>query len=189
VEKTDYKFPSKVRDSLLKDETVLWVGRPEPFPLTNKSNKMALMLRWIVCAVLLVALSAGYVVYSMGIPAGFKPSVIVVFVVVFGFIMLSPVFDHNKVIKKCLYIVTDKRVIVAVSDTGFHAVGRAGLKVNALPAENGCVHLLFGAAVDTPAKKLITRAIVPVKADDGEVSGIMFCNVKNTQEMQGFFNY
>jgi len=190
MEKTEYSFSTKVQDELKEDENVLWAGRPEPFPLKNAENKKSLTTRWLVCGLLFVVLTAVYAVYSMGLPAGFKPAVVIVIAFVFGYIMLMPVMDHKKVQKKCQFIVTDKRVLTVVGDSAVYALGRAGLKVNAVPAEQGCVHLLLGAAEDTPAVKYLTRTFVPVKAEGSEdVTGLVFYNVKDSQELRDFFNY
>ena len=190
MEKTVQEFNTKIRENLQEDEAVLWSGRPEAFPLKNEANKKSLLTRWVICAALFAVLTAAYVLYSMSIPAGFKPIVVVVLVLVFGYVMLIPVLDRNKVQNKCQYIVTDKRAVVAVGDNAFHAVSRAGLKVNAIPAGNGCVHLLLGAAADTPEKKYLTRTYAPVKAEGTEdVTGIAFYNVKDTPELRAFFNY
>lgn len=190
MEKTEQKFNTKITENLQADETVLWDSRPEAFPLKNEANKKSLLMRWVICAALFAVLTAAYTIYSLRIPAGFKPVVVIILALVFGYLMLTPVLDRNKVQKKCRYLVTDKRAIVAVGDNGFHAVSRAGLKVDAIPAENGCVHLLLGAAADTPEKKYLTRTFVPVKAEGTEdVTGIVFYNVKDTAELRAFFNY
>ena len=190
MEQTGYQFSTKVKENILADETVLWAGRPEPFPVKNEANKKSLTLRWLVCGALLVILTVAYVIYSMGIPAGFKPGVVIVLVAVFGYMMLMPILDHNKVQKKCQYIVTDKRVLTAVGDNAVHAISRNGLAVNAVPAQNGCLHLLLGAAGDLPESKYLTRTFSPVKGEDGEeTKGLVLYNVKDTQQLREFFNY
>ena len=191
MEKTEYQFSTKAREELKEDETVLWAGRPEPFPLKNGSNKNGLMLRWVICGALFVILTVLYAVWSAGSAAGFKPAVVAVLVIVFGYLMLVPVLDRNKVLKKCQFIVTDKRVLTAVSDSAVFALGRAGLKVSAVPAGAGCVHLLLGAAGKLPEKKYLVKTFAPVKAEGGsdETVGMVLYNVKDTPELRGYFGY
>ena len=190
MEQTGYQFSTKVKENLLEGETVLWAGRPEPFPVKNETNKKSLTMRWLICGALLVVLTVAYVLYSLSIPAGFKPAVVIVLVVVFGYLMLAPVLDHNKVQKKCLYIVTDKRVLTAVGDNAVHAISRDGLTVDAIPANNGCVHLLLGAASTLPEKKYLVSSFSPMKvADSEEAAGLVLYNVKDTQQLREFFNY
>lgn len=191
MEKTEYQFSTKTKEELKADETVLWVGRPELFKLVNEANKKSLTLRWIVCAALFVILSAVYIAWSIGSPGGCKPAVIVVLVIVFGYLMLTPVLDRNKVQKKCQFIVTDKRVLTAVSDSAVYAVSRAGLKLSAVPAGDGCVHLLFGAAGKLPEKKYLVKTFAPVKAEGGsdEIIGTVFYNVKDSQALRELFGY
>ena len=191
MEKTEFELNTKTREELNEGESVLWAGRPAPFPLKNGSNKKGLTLRWIICGALFVILTALYAVWSPGSAAGFKPAVIAVLVIVFGYLMLVPVFDRNKVLKKCQFIVTDKRVLTAVSDSAVFALGRAGLKVSAVPAGNGCVHLLLGAAGKLKEKKYLIRTFAPVKAENGgeEIVGLVFYNVEDTQELRELFGY
>ena len=190
MEQTGYQFSTKVKENILADETVLWAGRPEPFPAKNEANKKSLTMRWLICGALFVVLTVAYVLYSLSIPAGFKPAVVIVLVVVFGYLMLAPVLDHNKVQKKCLYIVTDQRVLTAVGDSAVHAMSRAGLAVNAVPAKNGCVHLLLGTAGDLPQAKYLSKAITALRANSSEEDdGLVLYNVKDTQQLREFFNY
>lgn len=192
MEKTEYQFNTKTMEELKDDETVLWTGRPEPFKLVNETNKKSLTLRWIICGALFVLLTVLYTVFTVGSPAGFKPAVVIVLVIIFGYLMLAPVLDHNKAQKKCQYIVTDKRVLSAIGDNAVYAVGRAGLKLKAVPAEAGCVHLLFGAAADKlSASKYMVKALVPIKAEGGgdEIVGLVFYNVKDIRELRDIFGY
>ena len=192
MEKTEYKFNTKTLEELKDDETVLWVGRPEPFGLVNAASKKGLTLRWIIFGALFVVLAVVYTVLTVGSPAGFKPAVIVVLVLIFGYLMLMPVLDHNKVQKKCQFIVTDKRVLTAVSDSAVFAVSRAGLKFKTESAEDGCIHLLFGAAAEKlTASKYLVKTFAPLKAEGGseETVGLVFYNVKDSQELKDIFGY
>ena len=191
MEKTKYQFNSKTMEELKDDETVLWAGRPEPFKLVNAANKKSLTGRWILFGALLVVLAVVYTVLTVGSPAGFKPAVIIVLVLIFGYLMLMPVLDHNKVQKKCQYIVTDKRVLTAVGDNTVFAVSRAGLKFKTAPAEDGCIHLLFGAAEKLAPSKYMIKTFAPLKAEGGgeETIGLVFYNVKNSQELKDIFGY
>lgn len=189
TEKTE--FCTKLQESLQPDETILWSGKSEKFPLKNEGNAKALTYRWIICAVLFAAFAVFYVSFGLNSPNGLMPAPLVVALIVFIYIALVPALDRNKVLKKCIYIVTDKRIITVVSDRDVNAVSRAGLKIKAVPAGDGCVHLLFGAATELKERKYVIRTFEPVKEDssDSPVIGIVFYHVKNTNELQTLLKY
>ena len=182
-------LPGKLKESLMADEQILWKGGCEPFPLVTPLNKKSLLVRWVLCAALFVILSVAYVLLSLR-TAGFSIVVELVLLVIFAYVAGVPLLDHNKLVKKCGYYVTDKRIISAVGYSEVFPISRAGLKLRAVPAENGCVHLLFGAATELPEKKLPLNAIAPIKSEKGEgVVGLVFFNVKDTPALHELLNY
>lgn len=189
TEKTE--FCTKLQENLQADETILWSGKSEKFPLKNEGNAKALTYRWIICAVLFAAFAVFYVSFNLRTLAVVKPAPLVVAFIVFIYIALVPALDRNKVLKKCIYIVTDKRIITVVSDRDVNAVSRAGLKIKAVPAGDGCVHLLFGAATELKERKYVIRTFEPVKEDssDSPVIGIIFYHVKDTNELRTLLKY
>ena len=93
--------------------------------------------------------------------------------------------DRNKIIKKCKYYITDRRVIVAVADKDVFALSRKGIKLIFVPGESGCVNVLFGSAVNIPARKAMLTAIMPVKDEKGEeITGIEFYNIKDDKTVR-----
>ena len=60
----------RIKKLLKADEYVRWTGRPEKDPFLNDGNRSSMILRWILSAVVAVALSVAYAVYcsSRAIP-------------------------------------------------------------------------------------------------------------------------
>jgi len=184
MEKTEISMNYKVKEALQEGETVLWQGKSERFPLVNAGNKAKLTLRWVICAIAFAAVSAGYIALSVK-TAGFKPAVELVIVLIFAYLIAAPMLDRKRILKKCTYYVTDKRVMTAVGDNQLLILGRAGLKVSTVPAESGCIHLLLGAAEALPGKKYLVSTFSGVKSENkDQVTGIVLYNVKDTPELR-----
>lgn len=185
----DFKDSSKLNESLLEGEKILWKGRPETFPLVVPANKKGMFIRWLACAVVFAALT---VCYSLAVSANesleFNLVVEAVILLVCAYAALLPAIDRNKILKKCKYYVTGDRVIVAVGDNDVYALSRKGLKVLRVPGEAGCVTLLFGSHTAQPARKRRVGAFVPGKDEKGElVTGISFYNIRDDGEIGSFF--
>lgn len=183
----DFEDSTKLKEELLEGEVIEWKGRPEPFPLIVPARKKALMLRWIICAACAVILSAAYIYMALTVENGadFNFVVELVILLLFGYVALIPIMDRNKIIKKCKYYITDRRVIVAVADKDVFALSRKGIKLIFVPGESGCVNVLFGSAVNIPARKAMLTAIMPVKDEKGEeITGIEFYNIKDDKTVR-----
>lgn len=185
----DFKDSSKLRETLMPDEKVLWKGRPEAFPLMTAANKGRMITRWVVCAAVFVAFTVFYLLLANS-KDGMEASYIVVAIVLLAcaYVALVPIIDRNKIIKKCKYYVTDSRAIVIVGDKEGFALSRKGLKVLRVPGEDGCVTLLFGSHIEQPERKRLVGAFVPGKAENSElITGMSFYNIKDDEEINAFF--
>lgn len=183
-------FPdsSRLKESLMKDEKILWRGRPEAFPLLTPANKKGMILRWVLCTVIFAALTLVYTLFTVSNDKlQFNLIVVAIFLLACAYGAFLPALDRNKILKKCKYYVTDSRVIVTVGDNEAFALSRKGLKVLRVPGEVGCVTLLFGSHTGLPEKKQRVGAFVPGKDDKGElVTGISFYNIRE-DDIRTFF--
>ncbi len=163
----------------LPDEEIQWVGRVQDFPLVSQENRTALLIRWIVCAVLAAALSILYPVWAVRSGNDYNVILSILIVIVFAYVaVLMPLLDR-KSLQKAAYCVTNKRVMVFMGDRPAVALNRAELRSRRVPAGGGCVHVLFGAAVDIKPSKYRITTIVPITDSTGNIpTGTIFYNVK-----------
>lgn len=171
---------AKLADILLPEEELQWAGHSEAFPLVSKENKNGLMVRWliaIVCAVVLSVIYAVWVSHSDRTYNILVELVILIAVAYFGFVV--SVLDRRTLMNRALYCITNKRVLVFVADRPAIALNRAGLNSRCVSAEDGCIHILFGAAIDVNPRKYRITTIVSQTDKSGENSiGAIFYNIK-----------
>ena len=177
---TEIKTSHHILAALRADETPQWAGKAEYFPLLNSDNKKSFLLRWIICGGLAVLCTVGYIIAVMNTETKFNVILELIILLLFGYTALMPVLDRRKILKKCHYCITNQRAIVAAGDNDIFSLNRKAVKIQAVPAEDGCITILMGAMADTPAKKHRTATFVPPKSDgDNEVIGLVFYNVKD----------
>ena len=186
---TEIKDSSKLRETLMEGETILWRGRPESFPLITAATKKGLVIRWLACAAAFVLLTVCYVLFvNSKDNLSFNFVVEAVLLLICAYVALLPALDRNKIIKKCCYYVTDSRVIVAVGDNDAFPLSRKGLKVLRVPGADGCVTMLFGSNTAQPERKHRVGTFVPGKDENGEnITGITFYNVKDDPALKAYF--
>ena len=175
---------------LMEGEEAQWMGRPEPFSLLSKDYKGSLILRWIVAAVVLTGLIVAYSIWA--IQAQAKYNIILVAVLVLACIyifVVIPLMDRFSLMKRTFFCVTNKRILVFVSDRAPTTLNRSGLKLSLVNAENGCAHIAFGSATKLKPYRLRIGTITPPTDDSGNVTtGAVFYNIKDTVEVTNLFS-
>lgn len=168
---------------LLPDEQVEWKGRPEPFRLLTEETKRSVLLQWVLCAVVCVALSVLYIAAVANSEAHFSIIVELVIIAACAFVAFTPIRDKIEVQKKAGYYVTNKRVILTVGDN-FYALNRGGIKVERRRTGDGNLNVLFGSCVGMPDRKCRRAAILP-EIDDEDLgkNGFVFYNVKQDADL------
>jgi len=182
-----FEDSTKLKTELLEGETILWKGRPEEFPLMTEKTKSGVIKKWLIAIIGAVVFIGGYAIMASSSAAagGVNPTVIAVIALVFAYVAYMPFMDRSKIIKKCKYYITDKRVLVAIGDKDVFALDRNGLKLIYVPNENGCVNILFGTYVDLPESKYLVSAFTPGKVEGSdEVTGILFYNLKDDSDVK-----
>lgn len=176
----ELQISAPIRTSLRAEETAQWVGKSESFPLLNSENKKSTLIRWTICAALAVLCTAAYLIIVMNTHTKFNIILELIILLVFGYTAFMPILDRRKILRKCRYCITNQRAIVTAGDNEIFSLNRKAVKIQAIPAENGCITVLMGAMVDAPAKKHRTSTFVPPKSDsENDIIGLVFYNVKD----------
>lgn len=175
----------KLTRQLIDQEEVQWLGRPEPFPLLSKDYGGNLILRWIIAAVVLAAIIISYTVWAIHSGASYSTVLVVLLVLACVYIfVIIPYMDRFSLMKRTFFCVTNKRVMVFVSDRTPTLLNRAGLKYSLISAENGCTHVAFGAAAGMKPHRLRVATITPPTDDTAKNAvGAVFYNIKNAEEL------
>ena len=177
---TAIKTSSHIQAALHAGETIQWASKAENFPLLNSINKKSMLIRWIICGILAVLCTIAYIIAVMNTETKFNIILELIILLLFGYTALLPVLDRRKILKKCHYCITNQRAIVAASDNEIYSLNRKAVKIQTVPAEDGCITILMGAMTEAPAKKHRIATFVPPKSDsDNEVIGLVFYNVKD----------
>ena len=157
------QISAPIRAALRTDETPQWVGKAENFPLLTEQNKKSLLLRWGICAALAVLCTVGYLIAVVNSATKFNVGLELIILLLFGYTAMMPVLDRRKILRKCHYCVTNQRVIVTAGDNEVFSLNRKAIRIQAIPAEDGCMTVLMGTMVDAPLKKHLTGTFVPPK--------------------------
>lgn len=175
---------------LLEGEEAQWLGRPERFSLLSKDYKGSLILRWIIAAVVLAALIIAYSVWVAGSAAKFNTILVLIIVLACVYIfVIIPVMDRFTLMNRTFFCVTNKRVLVFVSDRAPISLNRAGLNFSIINGENGCSHIAFGAAAKMRSHRLRIGTITPPTSEKGDTPiGAVFYNIKNAAEVTNLFS-
>ena len=175
----------KLTRQLMDQEEVQWLGRPEPFSLLSKDYKGSLILRWVIVTVVLAAMIIAYTVWAIQTGASYSTMLVVILVLACIYIfVIIPYMDRFSLMKRTFFCVTNKRVMVFVSDRTPTLLNRAGLKHNLISAENGCAHIAFGTATSIKPHRLRVSTITPPTDDTAKNAvGAVFYNIKNAEEL------
>lgn len=173
---TDNNLSNVFKDALQEGEKILWTGKPGQFALVNDAIKTSLLLRWIISAVVGIAVLAVYIIAYAGSDT-FQPLIIVIVVAVVVFLVARPVTDRNTLLKKVSYCITDKRVLFSDGRRDAYELARNGLKVSFVEGENGGVHAALGSCCDVAQAKLRSRALAPKRGKNDAITGFVLYNV------------
>ena len=166
-----------VTKELRENESIQWKGASEAFPLIDSTNKKALTIRWIICALAAIALVVLYFVANAAMGS-----------VNIWLLVIFPALDRNNVYKNCKYYITGERVILYYGDREFYSLPVNGLKSAILDAGEGRIHVELGSRVGTKAGKLRVAAFVPQKDDNGNVTGLVLYNMEDNDALRRIFS-
>lgn len=183
-----------VFDTLLGEgEHLEWVGKSEPFKLMDGVQKKRLTMRFLICGVIAVVLTAAYVIAVSASGGSIQALIPILTIGVPLFVMVRPVMDCNTISKKLIYAVTNKRIIAyqnetTVADMDLDKIG----EVKVLDRGNGIGNVAFGVdAVSAPEHKHRFIAIQPkykYENSDKLYTGIVFYNVAEHKKIISILN-
>ena len=176
-----------VTKELRENESIQWKGASEAFPLIDSTNKKALTIRWIICALAAIALVVLYFVANAAM-GSVNIWLLILCLVVVAYFVILPALDRNNVYKNCKYYITGERVILYYGDREFYSLPVNGLKSAILDAGEGRIHVELGSRVGTKAGKLRVAAFVPQKDDNGNVTGLVLYNMEDNDTLRRIFS-
>lgn len=182
------RIPSDEELALLlnEDEKILWKGVSEPYKVMDKACTGAFIARCLICLVCAVVCIVASLLWAQNMSAGAEAGVVIVLLLIFAYIAFLPFLDRNTIVNRRVCVVTDKRVVVCEGNKTVHGMNRAGLKVKIVESEtSGCIHAVFGKAVDLPARKYRLCCLAPRKDGVSEiVASMAFYNVKDSKALR-----
>ena len=172
-----------------KGEYMEWVGKAEPFKLSDAATKKSMNLRLLICAAAAVIVTGAYLISiaSSGIPL--QAAVPVITVVVPLFIIIRPALDKRAINKKLIFALTNKRAIAYKSETDYASMALDKIdEVKFTDNGNGVGNVLLGSvAVNAPESKHRYIALMPKSAYKGEekyTTGMVFYNVSDMKKIR-----
>ena len=176
-----------------KDESLEWVGKAEPFSTVDEVNRKSMTLRWIVCGVIAVALTAAYLIYVSVKQMPLQIVIPIVTICVPLFAAIRPSLDSGTIKKKLIFAMTTKRAIVFASETNYSSMQLDKIdEVKIIDKGNGIGHVVFGsAAMNVPEHKLRHLALSPKSEyvnDEKTIEGMVFYNVAEVKKIKALLN-
>ncbi len=182
-----FETDTAVTKELRENETIQWKGASEKFPLVDATNKTALTIRWVICAIAAVALVALYCIVNAAM-GDVNVWLLILLLVVVAYFVILPWLDRNNVYKNCKYYITNERVLLYYGEREFYSIPVNGLKSAILDAGEGRIHVALGASVGTKAGKLRVAAFVPKKDDNGNAIGLVLYNMEDNDTLRRIFS-
>ena len=114
----------QLREHLLEDERLLWIGRPESFDTLDKTNKTGIVVGLVVKAVITLGVLLLYCISARQNGGGIKPGVIVFILAIAAFALANPFLIARRLRRKTIYGLTDKRILRSGSNDEAVPYGR-----------------------------------------------------------------
>ncbi len=171
------ELTDRIKKELRNGEEVIWAGKPKDFALMSEEVKSSFFTRWIVCAVVAVALLVVYFIANANAEQGVKSGIIILCLLVPIYLACLPVLDKRNILKNCKYYVTDKRVIIDHAEKEFYSINKSCLRSEIVENEGGTITVMLGSLAGMKAGKRRSKAVIPDKDDGGVVTGLVIYNV------------
>lgn len=99
----------QLREHLMEDEQLLWIGRPEAFDTFDRTNKTSIVVGLVIKVIVTLGLVLTFV--SSGDQGNIQPGIIA-FVLLFAvFAIVNPFLIARRLRKKTIYGLTNKRIL------------------------------------------------------------------------------
>lgn len=97
-----------VKSQLRQNETILWKGEPEPFPLIERGNRLSVLRLWVITVVFAVGMIAAYCTQNVAWEMRFVVGIVVVALLVIS----APFIERMRVQKEEFYLTNERAFLV-----------------------------------------------------------------------------
>lgn len=181
-------------DKLLeKGEYLEWFGKAEPFKLNEGMHKKKLTIRFIICAVVAIVLTAAYAVFVQTSKLEFMVAIPVITIFVPVFAAIRPFIDARNIQNKMTFAITNRRIMICKSETKCSSMRLKDIeKVKIIDNGNNTGHVAFGApAVSAPDNRLFNIVMQPktkIVGGQESVCAMAFYNVPELKKIKSIMN-
>lgn len=176
----------KLNEMLLKDEKVLWTGRPAPFKLMDLPSRRIILASWMISGGALVISLGLLIPFYIRTQRSFADTAVLVVLLAFLPLMVSlrPILDRRNLLKSTLYAVTNLRAVALIQDDAIYIPlsPKPETAVEAEPGGRGTLYL--GAAAGIPPRRLLYTAVMGVRVEGTAnpcVPGLLFFHVPDPE--------
>lgn len=172
-----------VKSKLRTNETILWQGAPEPFPLMERGNRLSVLRLWAITVVFAVGMIAAYCTQN----AAWEMRFVVGIVVIALLVMSAPFIECARVRKQQFFLTNERAFLVMGSKTVYAMELSAIDEVQVVEdvANHACIAM--GSCIfEYMRKEMRWRACHPkINMQDsehrGQVDGMVFYNVADVK--------
>ena len=174
----------KLNQFLEEGETIKWSGIPQPYGLFDETHRISTIIPLCCAVVCAIIIAVGYCIYCVSKGIDIKEGFMVFCALIPLVVAYRAVTGKNN-IKKLIYAVTDKRVVIASKDKDKPCTMRIG-DIDGLRSEeagNGNYHIRIGSPMFKASAKRLSSLACDGKADAQDaVIGTVFYNVSGDDE-------
>lgn len=172
-----------VKGMLRNNESILWQGAPEPFPLLEKGSRLGVLRLWIVTFALAACLIAAYCTQNVAWEMRF-----VVGIIVISLLVASAPFIERMRVKKEKFYLTNERAFLVMGPKAVYAMELSAIDAIEVVddvADHACIAM--GSCIfEYMRKEMRWRACHPkVNMQDsdhrGQVDGMVFYDVADVE--------
>jgi len=181
----------KLKKILKTNEEIQWMGQPEKTPLLAGQAGKNIIVRWIICAVLAVVLTAVYWFYCDGHDGTEFNAIMLIFTIGIPVaIAWSPV-GENKKLTALHYVITDQRVIMYHGEINFSMDRSRVDEIRVRALENGNSAIYFGKPAfevkDSKVRYIAAHGISEHIDSENVTVGTILYNVKDADKICALF--
>ena len=176
----------KLNSMLLKDEKVLWTGRPAPFKLMDLPSRNIILASWILSGSALLISLGLLIPFYIRTERSFADTAVLVVLLAFLPVMIStrPILDQYSLVKSTLYAVTNLRAIALIKEDSMYIPlqPKPSASVETQPGGRGTLYL--GEAVGVSPRRLLYTAVMGVRTEgtaNPHVLGMLFFHVPDPE--------
>lgn len=181
----------KLKKILKSNEEIQWMGQPEKTPLLAGKAGKGILVRWLICAVLAVALTVVYWFYCDGHDGTEFNAIMLVFTIGIPVAIAWGPIGENKKLTKLHYVITDQRIIMYHGEINFSMERSRVDEIRVRALENGNSAIYFGkptfAVKDNKVRYIAAHGISEHIDGENVTVGAILYNVKDANKICELF--